>query len=269
LLVGCATPQGEKQNTKAMQPQSTPIVVDVVQTPQLWQYEDGVVTIESQEQMDAFAAQTQSGGVRKVIVKNGVTHIPDAAFYEYPALETVVLPDGLISIGDSAFAYCTKLLHMEIPASVNEIGGAAFIGCKSLLSVDLPEGLTVLKDNMFVGCDSLKELRIPMHVRELWEQSIRGETLKRLIFEGHIESIIALYQRYCPRLKQVMFLDAPPMEYGIPAHMPEYRGLDLDKEQVTFYYLRENAHLWAPNGETTWEGYSIVPINSLDDLPPL
>lgn len=63
-----------------------------------------------------------SDKVEKVIVKTGITSLPDFAFAHLPKLKEVVIEPGVKSIGAKAFYCCNELEKVTIPSSVEEIG---------------------------------------------------------------------------------------------------------------------------------------------------
>lgn len=64
--------------------------------------------------------------VENLVIPEGVTRIPAAAFKGYRGLRSVSFPDSLQTIGDYAFGGCTNLQSVVFPASVDMIGQYAF-----------------------------------------------------------------------------------------------------------------------------------------------
>lgn len=60
--------------------------------------------------------------VKKIVIKKGITSIPDNAFNNFNNLTEVEIEDGVKSIGKEAFYYCNALNKIIIPASVTSIG---------------------------------------------------------------------------------------------------------------------------------------------------
>jgi len=99
--------------------------------------------------------------VTRITVKEGVTNIPDEAFYQCAALKCVKLPLTLTKIGESAFSHCHSLALLSIPEGVKIIGDYAFCQCFTLQHVILPLTLTTLGGRAFVYCSSLKFVVAP------------------------------------------------------------------------------------------------------------
>lgn len=80
-------------------------------------------------------------------VKDGTLYISDEAFcirYDNDhggGLRQVVLPEGLLGIGDRAFYSCTRLSSINLPDSLLSIGEEAFSRCVLLYELTLPAGL--------------------------------------------------------------------------------------------------------------------------------
>ncbi len=60
--------------------------------------------------------------VKKLVIRSGVTEIPERAFPYFSQLEEIEIEPGLKSIGKEAFYYCNNLEKLTIPASVTKIG---------------------------------------------------------------------------------------------------------------------------------------------------
>jgi hypothetical protein len=60
--------------------------------------------------------------IKKIVIKSGITGIPDQAFAAFSSLEEVVIEDGLVSIGEKVFWKCENLKTVTIPDSVSSIG---------------------------------------------------------------------------------------------------------------------------------------------------
>jgi len=60
--------------------------------------------------------------VKKIVISNGITSIPDNAFNYFANLTEVVIGEGAKSIGKEAFYSCNALSKITIPSSVTSIG---------------------------------------------------------------------------------------------------------------------------------------------------
>lgn len=88
--------------------------------------------------------------IRQALVSEGVTGLPDEAFYGCDALVSVKLPDSLERIGTAAFWMCTALGAVTIPAGVTEIGYEVFYKCDSL-----PEFRVAEENTAFTAVDGI------------------------------------------------------------------------------------------------------------------
>ena len=113
--------------------------------------------------------QSYTREITSVVVKEGITHIGDHAFYFVPKITSVSLPSTLKSIGENAFCG-TDLASVTIPESVEEIGRAAFLNT-DLVSVEFPDGITTIAADMFSVCLSLKTVSIPDSVTSIERQA--------------------------------------------------------------------------------------------------
>jgi hypothetical protein len=60
--------------------------------------------------------------IKKIVIKSGITSIPDQTFAGFSSVEEVVIEDGLESIGEKVFWQCVNLKTVTIPDSVTSIG---------------------------------------------------------------------------------------------------------------------------------------------------
>ncbi len=100
-----------------------------------------------------------------VVVPGDVRGIANGAFYY--SLESVTLSEGITVIPDKAFYGCDDLKEVNIPTSVNKIGIHAFYNCTSLKTVTVPEGVSVINEKTFYGCTALEEVKLPSTVTKI------------------------------------------------------------------------------------------------------
>lgn len=89
------------------------------------------------------------------------TVISDDAVFRlnnHHAIKKVILPNNLTTIPDNAFYNCTEMTSVNIPNSVTRIGYLAFRGCKSLKSVHIPSNVLSIETMAFYNCISLKSV---------------------------------------------------------------------------------------------------------------
>lgn len=118
--------------------------------------------------------------ITSIEVGEGITDIPDDAFYGCQKVTSVTLPSTLTKIGDRAFYGCKKLTELAIPGAVKKLGDYAF-GSTSLTTIVLGEGITEIWDDAFYGCDKLESINIPESVEEIGDRAFYGcKKLKQL-----------------------------------------------------------------------------------------
>ena len=125
----------------------------------------------------------------KVIVKEGITQIGQAAFYECQNLEKIILPDSLISIGIFTFYKNTNLKEVNIPQNVTSIGGSAFSSCKSLQSIDIPNGVTIIQASTFQLCENLEKVTLPSTLTKIGASAFAGTALTNITIPDNVTSI--------------------------------------------------------------------------------
>lgn len=137
------------------------------------QISDGVLTISGSGELysyDSSGSYKWSGytnRVKKIIIEDGITSIPNYAFQNMSTVASVEIPNSVTSIGDSAFYYCNSLKSIHIPDGVTTIGMRAFFGCRSLQSVYIPNTVEEIKPIAFYGCYTLQSAVLPDSVTSL------------------------------------------------------------------------------------------------------
>ena len=95
-----------------------------------------------------------------VILQEGLTSVPDCAFYGCSSLSSVSFDSNsqLTSIGGRAFENCSSLSSIILPEGVTSIDYNAFENCSSLSRINIPEGVTSIDKRTFYDCSSLSSV---------------------------------------------------------------------------------------------------------------
>lgn len=114
---------------------------------------DGTLTVSIEGDMPNYDEgetpwDSQRNGIKKIVIKEGVTRI-----------------------GDYAFAGCRNLTSVEIPNSVTSIGVRAFVECIHIPSIEIPNSVTSIEEQAFSRCDDLTSIEIPNSVTIIWISS--------------------------------------------------------------------------------------------------
>ncbi len=126
----------------------------------------------------------------KLVVKEGVTLLPEEAFSEYTSLVSAELPSSLESIGDMAFLDCTALESVNFPEGLRHIGEMAFRGCERLKAAHLPERLETVEHSAFAQCYALEELSLPLNMDALGSTPFAAcSSLKELVIPEGVREI--------------------------------------------------------------------------------
>lgn len=132
--------------------------------PLAWTLEDGVLTIADDSCMDDYDSAAQvpwnakRSEITRVVLNDGVTKIPDFAFYGCTNLTSVEIPESVVSIGAYAFKKCENLNSIALPANLTQIGESAFYGCSSLTEVTFPAGIEQIADYAFARSTQLRTI---------------------------------------------------------------------------------------------------------------
>ena len=102
-------------------------------------------------------ADKSSDGLR-VVIGDGVEHIPAYLFYGCTGPTSVTIGNSVTSIGEDAFSGCTGLTGVTIPDSVTNIGNYAFSNCTGLTGVTIGNSVINIGYGAFSGCTGLTEI---------------------------------------------------------------------------------------------------------------
>lgn len=142
--------------------------------------------------------------IRRAVVEDGITILPDFAFGGLTALADVSLPEKLTRLGDYTFSDCTALKMVALPAEVTFIGTKTFSGCSALESAELPAGITALPESTFWGCESLKTVTLPAGIEQIGEGSFwKCGALASVTLPESVSSIGAMAFAYCTALSTI------------------------------------------------------------------
>ncbi|MBD9055415.1 MAG: leucine-rich repeat domain-containing protein [Eubacterium ventriosum] len=107
---------------------------------------NGVLTISGKGKMPKNMKFRGNTKIKKVIIKKGVTSIPDNAFKSCKKLKSVSIPNTVKSVGSYSF-YNTAIENITIPKSVKTIGAGSLCNCKLLTTVTMPGKFKVYAPN--------------------------------------------------------------------------------------------------------------------------
>ncbi|MDO4543767.1 MAG: leucine-rich repeat domain-containing protein [Clostridia bacterium] len=180
-------------------------------------------------------------------VPSSVLTIVDSAFAEGQVLEQVIIPSSVSVIEQRAFSDCDSLVEAVLPRGITSIEDMAFFACNSLSSITIPDTVTRIGEDAFSSCSALTEITIPDSVTSIDRNAFSNcWELTSVTISAGVTSIGEEAFIYCTSLTEVTFEGTPPSI-----------GENVFDSDITLYYPAAYAHLWAPNGETEWNGYRI------------
>ena len=115
----------------------------------LWEETGTMEVISFLENAQAVPFWYMPEEVSSVQVADGITAIPDDAFWGCENLVNITLPQTVRTIGKGAFGQCVNLAQINIPEGVTSIGGDTFFLCRSLTRLTIPDSVTSIKGNPF------------------------------------------------------------------------------------------------------------------------
>ena len=171
------------------------------------------MTVDGTEVPLARSYRFGATGVHTVLLAaDGITSIPNSAFYNCSSLACVDGLSNVTSIGSCAFYYCTSLTRVDSLSSVIGIGYRAFYNCTSLTSVDGLSNVTSIGNGAFQGCSSLACVDGLSNVISIGNSAFQGcSSLACVDGLSNVISIGNYAFYYCTSLtKLVLSVSAPP-----------------------------------------------------------
>ncbi len=101
---------------------------------------NGVCTVSGKGAMTDDTSYNKK--IKKVVIKDGVTSLPEEAFAGCLKLKEVSIADSVRSIGAGAFMQ-TDLREITIPNSVKKLGNSALSSCKNLKNIKMPGNVKI------------------------------------------------------------------------------------------------------------------------------
>jgi len=167
------------------------------------------------------------------VLPEGMTHLPDRAFFFRRCLVSVACPRSLASIGVGAFSECSSLVSIAFPATITSISRWAFSRCSSLRSVTFPAGLTSIGDRAFHSCSVLTSVTFPAGLTSIVDDAfLRCYALAHVTFPASLTSIVGYAFYDCP-LARVTVPDTATI--GPHAFAPATPVLRLPPAKMRWY----------------------------------
>ena len=151
-----------------------------------------------------------SSFAKSIIVSDGITNIPSAAFSSFDRAETVHLGSNIVDIGSQAFLFCRRLKSIIIPSGVVEISNATFNYCESLEEVyfESNDNLKTVGQGAFSHCTNLRTIEMPNSVEIIKLDAFRScSMLESIEIPESVKTIEAYTFNGCQSLKAVSFPD--------------------------------------------------------------
>jgi len=188
-------------------------------------------------------------------------------------LKTAIIPKGVEEIASVAFSECELLESVVVPEGVLKIGGGAFEGCERLASITLPTTLEEIESYAFFKCD-LDTLIIPRNTRLVpslgqseWYGVLDACSIKTLVFCGtdglFLPTTFANIKFPADGSGRIVFWGNPPEFIEVANLQFNYQGGEVNSGPFTICYPTQCLSVWAPNGETRWNG---IPMRALTRL---
>ncbi|MBR6105026.1 MAG: leucine-rich repeat protein [Paludibacteraceae bacterium] len=118
-------------------------------------------------------------GIKRIIISEYASELPDFAFSFSPALQSVYISKNISKIGEQPFCYCNNLSAIEVDGQNNyfsSIDGVLFNKDKKRLIrcpegqfgvYTVPDGVEEIFEYAFYGCNGLNEIKLPASLKKI------------------------------------------------------------------------------------------------------
>lgn len=210
-----------------------------------------------------------------VVLPDGLTAIPDYAFYKNNDITGIKIPDSVKTIGNSAFNKCESLERINIPESVTEIGefafgycgklsgtliipgsvktieSFAFMGCDGITKVVIRNGVKEIKDNAFRNCLSLTDVSVPDSVTAIGDSAFcEARKLKNAVIPASVMSIGNYCFQYAYTLDSVTIKNPNCVIYDDASTIPAYTVIYGCRNSTAQAYAEKYGRTFEAIGET-------------------
>ena len=126
--------------------------------------------------------------IESVTLGDGVTQIPDAAFYGWTNLKRLTLGAGVQHIGKEALYGCSSLKSITLPAELQTIGDSAFVGT-SFETITLPDSVTHIGDSAFFRCESLRSVTLSSSLKTIGARAFASTAIETITIPDGVVTI--------------------------------------------------------------------------------
>lgn len=170
--------------------------------------------------------------ITTLVIKEGVTHIGNAAFYNCGRIGSVWLPDTLADIGEKAFHTCTALSSLIIPEGLTAIGDRAFAYCGILDSLYFLGDAPSIGANTFEMAAIAPGVSVRMFYRE--DRDWPGSVMQK--YGGNVT-----WATYSPIL-----VTKQPTDQMVPVGKKVHFKVETESEELSYqwYSLAPGSRIW-------------------------
>ena len=154
-----------------------------------WEFSGSTLTISGSGSVDKASWSSVISKTSTVEICDGVTSLPQTAFYNAANIATVKMADSVTSIGKYCFTGCSGLKNVQLSNSLTVLPEYAFNMCISLEEFNFPTALTTIQSNAFYGCIALTSVDIPSGVKTIESRAFYGTNLKTVTLPDTLEKI--------------------------------------------------------------------------------
>ena len=118
--------------------------------------------------------------VKKLVISDGVTQIPDYAFEGTTGYTAVVIPKTVTSIGKRAFAANTTLTEVTVSEGLETINEEAFMSCTALKKLSIPSTVYYIGPKAFSDCTQLAIAKLEIGNLKIGNSAFNGATISEV-----------------------------------------------------------------------------------------
>ncbi len=154
-----------------------------------WDLANGTLTISGSGAVTTSSWRSNSSDIQKIVVKDGITSLPNNAFYSISNAVSAEIADSVTSFGTSTFSNCLSLKSVHISDNLSVLPKDTFNFCVSLTDFNYPSKLVNIEARAFYACISMAEINVPSGVKTLGDSAYSGNNSHTVQLPDGLESI--------------------------------------------------------------------------------
>ena len=169
-----------------------------------------------------YISHTFADGIGRIVLKDGITSIPQSGFYCSYELKSIELPSAITTIGINAFAGATSLSSINLQY-ITTIESNAFQNCSQLSQITMPDDEYEMYGNTTFTNTAITEIDLSNAISICSYAFLSCSKLRTVVINNTTIPTFGEYNpfMYCGALESIYIPDAKVDEYKAVSALSE------------------------------------------------